>query len=268
VQIEKLPTYSSAPQESTQPTIGGTRAKAIGGTRAKAIGGTRAKAIGGTRAKAIGGTRAKAIGGTRAKAIGGTRAKAIGGTRAKAIGGTRAKAIGGTRAKSIGFSYTASNLADGAAHHTSVMTNGRLTSDQGQPTRPADRITWNGISYDWLVAGPAVLDASSDRLSILGATADLPAEGLAPIQDAVVAGEVIAVLGFADSSAVTVVRTGVPFVPGTTDIALVGQIKEIDSSGHVHLFNGVAIETTNSVTNGLTDLSVGDWVSVRGVLYP
>jgi hypothetical protein len=248
--------------------IGGTRAKAIGGTRAKAIGGTRAKAIGGTRAKAIGGTRAKAIGGTRAKAIGGTRAKAIGGTRAKAIGGTRAKAIGGTRAKGIGFSYVLSNLNQSPAADSGFIAETSLGVDGNTNSRPKDRIVWNDVSYDWIIVGPASLSVNGDTISVLGVKAEIPITEIPRINSAVSDGQLIAVLGYADSTSATIVPTGIPFVSGFTEVVLVGQVSSAGSDGTVSLLNGLIVDVGAVPAADVQSLSRGDWVSVRGTYFP
>jgi hypothetical protein len=246
--------------------IGGTRAKAIGGTRAKAIGGTRAKAIGGTRAKAIGGTRAKAIGGTRAKAIGGTRAKAIGGTRAKAIGGTRAKAIGGTRAKGVAFSYALANLNDADAE-SYFFSSAELDADSSTSGRPLDRLVWNEMSYDWLIVGPAQVNSVGDTVSLPGVEADIPASNISTVSDAIASGEMLAILGYSDSKAVTVVPTGMPFIDGSTEIVFVGQVQSRSSDGTLTLANGLSVDTSGLREGTLEALSVGTWISVRGTYF-
>jgi hypothetical protein len=254
--------------------IGGTKARAIGGTRARAIGGTKARAIGGTRARAIGGTKARAIGGTRARAIGGTKARAIGGTRARAIGGTRARAIGGTKLRAIGGTRTrsASGIAmaqaaiDSAAATSSAFA--QIHSDAPKPnlspTRPATPVFWGDGSYDWVVSGPASM-VDTSTVSVLGIPMHLEAADASTVAAAALAGESVAVLGYADSNHVRVVPTGMTYVQGSSDVIAVGQVMTVDyDAGQATLSNGLVIDLAGLDAGSRPNLMKSDWVVTRG----
>jgi hypothetical protein len=105
----------------------------------------------------------------------------------------------------------------------------------------------------------------TSTVSVLGIPMHLEAADASTVAAAALAGESVAVLGYADSNHVRVVPTGMTYVQGSSDVIAVGQVMTVDyDAGQATLSNGLVIDLAGLDAGSRPNLMKSDWVVTRG----